>query len=168
MPHFQDFIQGGCAALRSESHYHFGRSLPIQSGTVAISSFSFVREENQPAEFELVSEVEALGLGGLSNGFRKLVVLFQVFFVPLAMLSNIDGLLGDLALGLLLGHEGHQLFFAPLVVTPLAAGFLELPNQPSADAALLTASNSAHPQTNVINQRRFILASPASLKQQSI
>lgn len=135
----------------------------MKSGSVATSFFSGFGEENQPAELGEVSTFVE-GLGGLSNGFKKLEVLFQVFLVPLETLPHIEPLaLVFLALVLVvLDQVGHQLFFAPVVVTPLAAGAFEVPNQPSLATSGLPKDTTIAPQrANVINQRRTIFASPA-------
>ena len=148
--------------------YHFGFSWPRKSDSVLTSCFSGFFEENQPlelAEVVLVVLAVALDLGALSNGLRKLVVLFQVFLVPLVTLPQVELFLAaGLGLALLVIDQlGHQLFFAPVDVTPLAAGALVLPNQPSlADTASVIASIIAHAMTQVITQRRFICASPAN------
>lgn len=138
----------------------------MNSGTVAGSFFSVFFDVNQPAELGEVSTFDELGLGGLSNGFRKLVVLFHAFFVPLDMLLNMDSLLlAVLALVfvfVVFVQVGHQLFLAPVEVTPLAAGALEVPNQPSFAWQLPRIErNIAPPRAIEINHRRFIIASPA-------
>ncbi len=101
--------------------------------------------------------MEASAFGGLSNGFKKLVVLFQVFFVPVETVLHIDLPL-DLAFGLdvdLVVQVGHQLFLVPVEVTPFAAGFFELPNHPS-DADALVVNRNAQHNAQTINKRRFI------------
>lgn len=128
------------------------------------SFFSGLFDENQLLELAAFSVLVAVVAEALSKGFKKSVVLFQVFLVVLVILPQIDVLLVA-GLGLLaLVHEGHQLFFAP-VVTPLAAGALEPPNQPS-PAQLLpaVASNIMPDRATVIHPRNFICASPTKIE----
>ncbi len=109
------------------------------------------------------SSLGCAGGFGLSNGLRKLTVLSHAFLVLRVTLLIIEGLLAFGALGLLEAHGHHELLVdLSLVVVPLAAGVLDLPNHPSAITGDTDAPADAVIASTVktITRRAFILNLP--------